>query len=319
MLNNGVKFRHLQCFLAVAQQRSLQKAAVALSITQPAVSKTLKELEGLLQVRLFERGRKKATLTPEAETFFRYAATSVSAMQQGVESMTRVRNHARSVISIGAPPTLAPFFLPTVLRTFNERVGDIQVNLITGKNAELLGELRERKIDLVLGRHLDPKRMVGISFEHLYADPLLLVVRPDHPLLKAGPVDTSQIRLYPAILPSKGTFIRHLADTFAVEQGIGSPAKSIETLSVSFGRTYTNQSDAVWLVPWSAVVSDLRSGFLIKLPLPTTLNAASTAQRMRPVGLMSRTDDLPAAETQILINVIKEVAFSGDLQNLAYL
>jgi hypothetical protein len=40
---------------------------------------------------------------------------------------------------------------------------------------------------------------------------------------------------------------------------------------------------------------------------------------MRPVGLMSRTDDLPAAETQILINVIKEVAFSGDLQNLAYL
>jgi hypothetical protein len=57
----------------------------------------------------------------------------------------------------------------------------------------------------------------------------------------------------------------------------------------------------------------------MKLPLPTTLNAASTAQRMRPVGLMSRTDDLPAAETQILINVIKEVAFSGDLQNLAYL
>lgn len=319
MLNTGVKFRHLQCFLAVAQQRSLQKAALALSITQPAVSKTLKELEELLQVRLFERGRKKATLTTEAETFFRYAAASVSAMQQGVESMTRVRNHARAVISIGASPTLAPSFLPAVLRTFNERVGDIQVNLITGKNAELLGELRDRKIDLLLGRHLDPKRMVGISFEHLYADPLLLVVRPDHPLLMAATMDASQIQHYPTILPSKGTFIRHLADTFAIEQGIGSPAKLMETLSVSFGRTYTNQSDAVWFVPWSAVANDLRSGFLMKLSLPTTMNMAPAAQRMRPIGLMSRTDDLPAAEAQVLINVIKEVAFSGDFQNLAYL
>jgi LysR family pca operon transcriptional activator len=319
MVSSGVKFRHLQCFLAVAQQRSLQKAAVALSITQPAVSKTLKELEELLQVRLFERGRKKATLTPEAETFFRYAAASVSAMQQGVESMTRARNHARSVISIGAPPTLAPAFLPAVLQVFNERVGDIQVNVATGRNAELLSELRERKLDLVLGRHLDPKRMVGISFEHLYADPLLLVVRPGHPLLQATPVDPGLIQRYPAILPSKRTFIRHLADTFAVEQGIGAPGKSIETLSVSFGRTYTNETDAVWFVPWSAVANDLRAGFLVKLPLPTAFHTASTAERMRPIGLMSRTEDLPPAEAQVLINVIKEVAFSGELQNLAHL
>ena len=60
MIDERIKFRHLQCFLAVAQHGSLQKAADVLSITQPAVSKTLKELEALVSVRLFERGRRCA-------------------------------------------------------------------------------------------------------------------------------------------------------------------------------------------------------------------------------------------------------------------
>ncbi|SNT17749.1 transcriptional regulator, LysR family [Noviherbaspirillum humi] len=314
MVNSGVKFRHLQCFLAVAQQRSLQKAAASLSITQPAVSKTLKELEELLQVRLFERGRKNATLTPEAQTFFRYAAASVSAMQQGVESMTRVRSHARSVISLGAPPTLAPSFLPAVLQRFVAHTGDIQVNLQTGRNADLLSDLRDRKLDIMLGRHLDPKRMVGISFEHLYADPLIVVVRPGHPLLGAAAVDPKQVGDYPAVLPSRGTFIRHVADTFAVEEGIATAAQSIETLSVSFGRTYTHDSDAIWFVPWSAVVNDLRSGFLVKLPLAARPGGPASAQRMRSIGLLTRTDDLPAPEMQALIDIIKEVADAGELE-----
>ena len=62
MMDERIKFRHLQCFLAVAQHGSLQKAADVLAITQPAVSKTLKELEDLLGVRLFARGRKGAAL-----------------------------------------------------------------------------------------------------------------------------------------------------------------------------------------------------------------------------------------------------------------
>jgi LysR family pca operon transcriptional activator len=60
MTDDHIKFRHLQCFLAVAQHGSLQKAADVLSITQPAVSKSLKELEALLGVRLFERPRERA-------------------------------------------------------------------------------------------------------------------------------------------------------------------------------------------------------------------------------------------------------------------
>lgn len=63
-----VKFRHLQCFLAVAQFGGVQKAAQSLSITQPAVSKTIAELESILGVRLFERGRQGARPTGRARS-----------------------------------------------------------------------------------------------------------------------------------------------------------------------------------------------------------------------------------------------------------
>ncbi|MDS0794853.1 LysR family transcriptional regulator, partial [Burkholderia pseudomultivorans] len=68
-----VKFRHLQCFLAVAQLGGVQKAAESLSITQPAVSKTIAELESILGVKLFERGRQGAQPTREAQLFMPHA------------------------------------------------------------------------------------------------------------------------------------------------------------------------------------------------------------------------------------------------------
>src|SRR5213595_2686096 len=64
---NRIRLRHLQCFLAVAEARNLRRAAEALAISQPAVTKTLNELEEILGVRLFERGRGGARPTPEAE------------------------------------------------------------------------------------------------------------------------------------------------------------------------------------------------------------------------------------------------------------
>ena len=70
-----IRLRHLQCFLAVAQFGNLRRAALALAITQPAVTKTINELEDMLAKPLFVRGRHGATLTPEGETFMRHAGS----------------------------------------------------------------------------------------------------------------------------------------------------------------------------------------------------------------------------------------------------
>ena len=115
MIDERIKFRHLQCFLAVAQHGSLQKASGVLSITQPAVSKTLKELEEMLAVRLFERGRKGALLTREGEAFMRHAGASVSALREAVASVAQTRQQGGAVVTLGVLPTVAPWLLPALL------------------------------------------------------------------------------------------------------------------------------------------------------------------------------------------------------------
>ena len=87
--HHRIKFRHLQCFLETSRQGSVGKARVSLSINRPAVSQTLRELEEVLGVKLFDRSKRKISLTRFGDVFLRHASTSVTALKQGVDSITQ--------------------------------------------------------------------------------------------------------------------------------------------------------------------------------------------------------------------------------------
>jgi LysR family transcriptional regulator, pca operon transcriptional activator len=297
MTGDNIKFRHLQCFLAVAQQGSLQRAAVALSITQPAVSKTLKELESLLDTRLFERGRKGAALTPAGEAFTRHAGASVSALRDAVASVTPSRRPGAEVVTLGVLPTVAPWLLPAVLGLLDTSGARTSLRIHTAPNPALLLQLRQRELDLVIGRFAEPVHMQGLTFEHLYADPLVLVVRPGHPLLHGAALRGNplmHLHGFTLVLPPQGTAIRHTADSFLSTRGLVSPARTIETLSVSVARNHTRASDAVWLSPRGAAAQDVRDGTLT----PLAVDMTGTEEL---VGLSLRADaDMSAAQNQVL-------------------
>jgi len=306
MVDQRIKYRHLQCFLAVAQHGSLQKAADVLAVTQPAVSKTLKELEDLLAVRLFERGRRGAVPTREGEAFLRHAGASVSALREAVASVAQTRRQGHAVVTIGVLPTVAPWLMPQLLLRQDAGKADAHASLRihTGANPELLARLRQRELDLVIGRFAEPAHMLGLSFEHLYADPLVLAVRPGHPLLAQGDAKAdvlAGLQGFTVILPTQGTAIRHTADGFFLTRGMALPARTIETLSVSIARGYTLQSDAVWVSPLGAVRPDLDSGALQQLPV----GMAGTEEL---VGLTLRADMAPTPAQQALIADIRELA-----------
>ncbi|WP_411880486.1 pca operon transcription factor PcaQ [Polaromonas sp. YR568] len=307
MVDERIKYRHLQCFLAVAQHGSLQKAADVLSITQPAVSKTLKELEGLLAVRLFERGRRGAVPTREGEAFLRHAGASVSALREAVASVAQTRRQGNAVVTIGVLPTVAPWLMPLLLLRQDAEAGEdahTSLRIHTGANPELLARLRQRELDLVIGRFAEPAHMLGLSFEHLYADPLVLAVRPGHPLMARDDLKAdllAGLQAFTVILPTQGTAIRHTADSFFLTRGLAPPARTIETLSVSIARGYALQSDAVWVSPLGAVRPDLDSGALLQLPV-------SMAGTEELVGLSLRADMAPTAAQQALIANIRLLA-----------
>ena len=88
------KQRHIDCFLEIIRQGSIAGASRQLSITQPAISRTLADLEKILGARLMERNRSGISLTSAGETFFRYASASASALDQGMRQIARIRRNS---------------------------------------------------------------------------------------------------------------------------------------------------------------------------------------------------------------------------------
>ena len=304
-----IKFRHLQCFLEVARQKSVVKAADALAVTQPAVSKTLRELEETLDVRLFDRSKRGVTLTRFGEVFLRYAGASVTALRQGVDSIAQARAKGGFAITVGALPTVAARVMPAAIQGFKADGLETTVRVVTGENSVLLSQLRVGDLDLVVGRLAEPELMTGLAFETLYSEPVRLVVRPGHPLLAplrdGGSFDLERISDFTVLMPIEGSIIRPYVDRLLIAQGVGALPDRIETVSMAFGRSYTRTSDAVWIISQGVVADDLADGLLVALPF------ASDPATTGPVGLTTRADIPPGLATQMLMQAVRDVAAEG--------
>jgi LysR family pca operon transcriptional activator len=296
-----IKLRHLSCFLEVARLRNMGHAATALHVSQPAVSKTIQELEQLLGGSLFDRSRRNLFLTPFGEVFYRYAATSLAALRQGLD-MAR-GTHEASTIRVGALPTVSARILPAAVQAFAASGPGAHTRIITGPNDYLLTLLRTGDVDFVIGRMAEPDAMAGLSFEHLYSERVVMVVRPGHPLLEQSPFDLAMIERYQTLMPTPSSVIRRLVDRMLLSHGVAELPHGVETISSAFGRAYTRQTDAVWIISEGVVANDLAEGYLALLPL-------DTGETTGPVGFTTRTDTIPGLAAGSLIQSVRDVAAS---------
>lgn len=297
-IDTRIKFRHLVCFLEMARQGSLARAADVLAVSQPAMSKTLKELEELLDASLFVRSKTGLSLTEAGVAFLRYAGPSVQALREGVNTL-RGGEYAAGVVRLGVLSTVESLLLPEVVRRLHERHSALVVSVVTGPSAYLLSQLRVGDVDLVVGRMTDSPQIQGLSFEHLYSESMTLVVRPDHPLL-TGPLDRSALENYPLVLPLAGTTIRKFADSLFVQCGISQSRQRLETLSVALSRRYTLSSDAIWIAPLDAVRLDLANAELHEVELGLREPGGS-------VGISSNASLPLSLAAQWCVEVLREV------------
>ena len=268
LFSQRIRLRHLHTFVAVAQQGTLGRAAETLNLSQPALSKTLNELEQLTGTRLFERGRLGAQLTLVGEQFLTHAVKVLDALNTAGQALIRKEGVNNDVVRIGALPTAALGVLPAVIGQFHQQQKDVTLQVATMNNTMLLAALKSGDIDLGIGRMSDPELMTGLNYELLFLESLKLVVRPDHPLLHEN-ITLSRVLEWPVVVSPKGTVPRQNAETLLQSQGCKMPAGCIETLSASLSRQLTVDYNYIWFVPSGAVKDDLRRGVLTALPIAT--------------------------------------------------
>ncbi|WP_105371310.1 pca operon transcription factor PcaQ [Neorhizobium huautlense] len=301
MINSRVKFRHLHTFVEVARQKSVVRAAEILHVSQPAVTKTIRELEDALGVSVFEREGRGIRITRYGEVFLRHAGAALTALRQGIDSVSQELFDSAPPVRIGALPTVSTRIMPRAMGLFLAEKTGSRVKIVTGDNAVLMEQLRVGDLDLVVGRLASPEKMAGLSFEHLYSEQVVFAVRCGHPLLESKQSVFEGLSDYPVLMPSRGSIIRPSVEQFLIANGVATLPTQVETVSDAFGRAFVKSSDAIWIISAGVVAAEIADGNLAALPIDTT-------ETRGPVGLTMRVDAETSTPLAILMQTIRQSA-----------
>ncbi|MBK0031074.1 LysR family transcriptional regulator [Erwinia sp. S43] len=296
--NQRIRLRHLHTFVAVAQQGTLGRAAETLSLSQPALSKTLNELEELAGARLFERGRLGAQLTMMGEQFLTHAVKVLDALNHAGQSFNTPLPQEPEVLRVCVLTTVALGMLPSILDRFHQQRPQTIVQVATLHNNVLIAGLKAGEFDVGIGRMADAELMTGLTYELLFLESLRLVVRPDHPLMSDN-VTLSRAMSWPVVISPEGTAPRRLAETMLKEQGCSLPPTLVETSATSLARQLALRYNYVWFVPSGAIKEDLLHNSLAALPV-------ASHGPGEPVGILTRSGVPLSLSAEILLATIRK-------------
>ncbi|MCI4662290.1 MAG: pca operon transcription factor PcaQ [Neomegalonema sp.] len=264
-----LRLRHVRCFLEVARLESVSQAAERLHLTQPAVSRTIGELEQMLGMRLFDRVGRGLQLNEAGRIFQAHAAASMQALTYGHDRLNgRAANPAR--LSVGVLPTAAANLVPNAALAFHAQMPEAQLHILTGPNWMLFNQLRDGVLDLVVGRMPESEVATGVIFEQLYIEDVVLVCRPEHPILSRERPQAA-IADHPLILPPKGAVISPTVERYLASLGFAQIRAPFETVALQVGRKLVQRSDALWFISRGVVADELDLGLLVAVDLASPL------------------------------------------------
>ena len=275
----------LSAVSAVVDCGGYSSAARKLGIAQPTVHRTVKQIEGILDVSLFVRVSKGVEPTKHALTIARFSELIFGEVRQGIEELREKRGEHTSRIAIGSLPLARSGFLPETINRFLEDYPDSKISISDGAYDQQLHALRHGRIDWLVGalRENVPK---GVSQQLLFYQPLSVVVRPDHPLIGRGNINEIDLRGLDWIVPSSNAPAREILENFFDEKGLVFPKRFIECGSFVATRELIQRSDRAALFSPIQIEDDVKKGNLAVL-----IDRISGSSRA--IGLTIREDWCP--------------------------
>jgi LysR family hca operon transcriptional activator len=190
-----MELRHLRYFAAVAAHGSFSRAANNLHLTQPALSRQVKDLEEELGVPLFVRGTNAVSLTEAGEIFYEEARDLLARADQAIQ---RVRGQVRSeTLRVGYGPSLTSGIMPRAIERFQAEVPRVRLELEDLTPREMGEKVRDGLLDLVIVPDSAEAAIKGFQWTELRRVGLVLVLAKEHPLAKLAKIPPSRLEGLP--------------------------------------------------------------------------------------------------------------------------
>lgn len=220
MLGAGMELRHLRYFVAVAEAENVSKAALQLHVSQPGVSRQIRDLEEEIGFALLQRSAKAVRLTAAGRVFL---AEARAVLQRAGEAVARARaadGASGGELHAGYAPSLTVQILPGTLRRFQDEFPNVRVVLHDLSTEEMLAQLGEKKLQVALTVRPPPRLLRGLRFEELARYALRAAVAPNHPLAGAGLLRLDQVAAEPLVAYSRKDYPEY----HAMLEGLFKPA-----------------------------------------------------------------------------------------------
>jgi DNA-binding transcriptional LysR family regulator len=214
-----VELRHLQHFIAVAEERNFTRAAQRVHIVQSALSTSIRVLEEELQARLLVRSTRQVQLTPAGRAFLEKAREALRVIDIGRETVAEIEGLRSGSLSIGTVHSLPAFLdLPSLISRFHAGNPGIEVRLRQGDSVGLVEQLRAGSLDLAFLPLLDPPDDVITAI--VACEDLVVATRPNHPLAGRENVPLRELVDYAFVDFEIGWGTRALIDRAFAQAGI---------------------------------------------------------------------------------------------------
>lgn len=290
-----MEIRQLQYFLAAAEHGSLHRAADAVGISQPALTKCIQRLETKLGVALFERHARGIRLTASGEALTQHARSLDAELKLTTETMREMRSSARRLVRLGTGPSMAVALLPAVTTRLLAQGAAVQLQIRSGLNDSLLAALKAGELDFAITTM--PARPVSglLTHEYLFTDRVVAFARSGHPLAGSA-VNPRDLRSVRWILPNRNVLTRAHLDEFYTGQCLGAPDIWIETDSFPYLLEIVAQTD---------LLSYLPDRLLAGRRLAALEIAGSVWKRPVSLSYWHRRTETPAS--RLVLSVLREV------------
>jgi DNA-binding transcriptional LysR family regulator len=300
-IGRRMKLQHLHVLMTVAQVGSMKKAAALLNTSQPAISRSIAELEHTIGVRLLDRNTQGIELTEYGRAMLKHGVAAFDELKQGVKNIEFLADPGAGEVRIGSSPYIAEIFVSAVTKRLFRRYPRIVFHLITAEETDRLHrEMSERNVDLLIARRAGLFTDEKLGFELLYDSSFVVVAGARNPWVRRRHIALADLVNEPWVLPPlEGILGPAYLEVFR-GSGLDYPRTSVFAAPPGVRLNLLATERFLTIVPISVLRLSKRPGIKV---LPVKLQYASV-----PVGIITLKNRTLSPLAQLFIDEAREVA-----------
>lgn len=297
-LNNWLKFKHLVLLETLSRTKNMHIAAEQMNLSQPAVSKMLKEIESLLGFTVFERQPRSMPVTALGSHVVIYAQKVLNDAKGFVEEMEILRQGGHGYLKVGGIFAATAVVIPNSIIEIKKRWPLLSIDVVEQTSDHLMEMLNERTLDLAVGRFTNHTQSQFFDFEPLGPEPFCIVVNKEHPCSNQEYCNVEELLEWPWVLYPKGTPIRERMEKAFIRANVKIPLNTVNTMSMQTFLQILKGAPMVAMLPEAMVQQQVREGRLHILKTNLVIDH-------QDYGILKRKGEMVSDITQKFIHILK--------------